>query len=135
MDTIFLFSFFFYINLFHCSLLYFFIVVQFQLSPFPPIALPCPIQHLLPKTLSSPLSLSVGPLYLFPSFLLLSPSPLVMSVCSLFPCLWFFCAHLFCWLRYYHCCLIYLIFIFNFSDICHFFCSEFFLVPQTWHWN
>ena len=59
-----------------------FIVVQLQLSPFPPIALPCPIQPLIPKTNPTPLSLSIGLLYMFPFFPPLSPSPLPSGHCK-----------------------------------------------------
>ena len=47
----------------------------------PPISLPCPVQPSLPKTIPSPLSLSMGPLYMFPSFPPLSCSPLPSGPC------------------------------------------------------
>ena len=71
------------------------------------IPLPCPAQPPFPHSVfPSPLSLSMGPLYMFldltlPLLSLVTPSPPLWSllVCSLFPCLWFYFAScLFCWL-------------------------------------
>ena len=59
-------------------------------SPHPTVALPCPIQPLLPKTIPTLLSLPIGLLHMLPFFPPLSPSLLwSLLVCSLFPCLWF----------------------------------------------
>ena len=86
---------------------FFKIVVQLQLSPFHPhyssLPYPTPTSHIQS---SPPLTLSMGPLYMFLDLILLLPpmTPLrppfwSLSVCSIFPCLWFYFAHLFvCWL-------------------------------------
>ena len=88
-----LFYFFFYYNNY-----IFFIAVQLQLSPFPSHYSPCPTHPHLPHSiLPPPLSLFMGPLYVFlddasPFFpiILLLPPLWLLSVCSLFPCLWFY---------------------------------------------
>ena len=58
---------------------------------FPPIAILCLIQPMVPKTIPNPLSLFMGPLYMVLDFLLLSPvtlSSLPSGHCQL--CLFFF---------------------------------------------
>ena len=52
---------------------------------FTPTALPCPIQSLLPKTIPTPLSLSMGPLYMFLN-LTLPVSPFPSGYCQSGPC-------------------------------------------------
>ena len=47
------------------ALLTFLIVVQLQLSPFSPITLPCLTHAYLPHSIPTPLSVSIGPLYIF----------------------------------------------------------------------
>ena len=80
--------------------MYVFIVILLQLSQFPPIVLPCPSPF--PQSIPTLLSMSTGQLYLvfiwallLSSFILLTPPLLSLSVRSLFPCLWFYFAHLF----------------------------------------
>ena len=90
----------------------FFIVVQLQLSlVFPhysPLPYPPPKSYI--QSSPDPLSLSLGPLYIFLALTLplLSPTKALrapfwsLSVCSLFPCLWFYFAHLFVLLIRFH---------------------------------
>ena len=83
-------------------ILFFLLLFKYSCVHFPPplsLAPPTPTSH----TQSFPsLALSLCPLYLFldnlsPSFPLLPPLSL-LSVCSLFQCLWLYFACLFCWL-------------------------------------
>ena len=68
-----LFYFFFYYNNY-----IFFIAVQLQLSPFPSHYSPCPTHPHLPHSiLPCPLSLSMGPLYMFLDLTLSLLSPLI----------------------------------------------------------
>ena len=53
----------------------FFIIVQVQLSPFPPTTPLCPTHPHLPPSILSPLTLSMCPLYMF----LDDPSPISLS--------------------------------------------------------
>ena len=65
---------------------------------FPLVALPCHITALLPESIPTLLSIPMGPLYMFFDLTLLLlcsiipfPPPLwPLSVCSLFPCLFYF---------------------------------------------
>ena len=72
-----------YLMLYYYCFLYFFIVVQVQLTTFPPYHFPTPQPPHLPPSILPPLVLSMCPLYMFlkplPLFLPLSPptSPLV----------------------------------------------------------
>ena len=59
--------FYFVCNFFYCCSVTVILIL-------PLVALPCPTQLPLSKTILSPLSLSMGPLYLFPFFRPLSPS-------------------------------------------------------------
>ena len=75
------------------------------LPPLLSPALPTPTSY-IPSSLTL-LSLSVGPLYMFlddlsPSFPQYPPTPCLLSFCSLFPCLWFYFAHLFVLLIRFH---------------------------------
>ena len=75
--------------------------MQLQLPPFSPMTLPCPTHPHLPHSIP-PLSLSMGPLYMFlgdlssslPCYLPFPPFWL-LSVCSLFQCLCLYFACLF----------------------------------------
>ena len=93
------------------SLSIYFIVDQLQLSPFPPnyppLSYPTPHTH---SILPSLLSLFIGPLSMFLDLTLPLLSPITslapplwsLSVCSLFPCLWFYFAGLFVLLIRFH---------------------------------
>ena len=89
----------------HVFCFLFLVVVLLQLSQFSPIALPFPPSPLRPLSQSVPtqLPMSVGHLHMFfnqtlslLSSLIPLPTPLwSLSVCSSFPCLWFYFASLF----------------------------------------
>ena len=83
---------------------FFKIVVQLQLSLFStyhsPLSHPSYLQHSILSPPHSPLALTMGPLYMFlnhpsPSFSCYPLPPWLMSVCSLFQCLWLYFACLF----------------------------------------
>ena len=73
-----------------------------------PIALPCPVYPPLPQSVPALLSMSMGHLDLFCNKVLPLVSPLIpfhaplwsLSVSSLFPCLWFYFAVLFCFVLF-----------------------------------
>ena len=91
-----------YVYLKYINLFIFFIVVQLQLSPFPPHYSPLP--YPLPPPTFNPLpAVHVHGSFIhfldlnLPLVLMLPPSTLLrsLSICCLFPCLWFYFARLF----------------------------------------
>ena len=79
-----------------------FLLFSYTCPTFLPIALPCltpPLPQSIPPIVRAhESSIRVPCLAPFPSFPVIPcPPPLwSLSVCSLFPCLWFYFAHLFC---------------------------------------
>ena len=96
------------------------IVFLLQFSQFFPIALFYPAQPLLPQSIPTLLSMSMGALYMFldqtlpllSPVILLHPPPWLLSVCSLFPCLWFYFACLFVLFTRFHLQVDHMIFVF-----------------------
>ena len=78
------------------------------ISHYSPLPYPPHTSHIQPSPFL--LSVSMGPLYMFfdltlPLFSPVTPLPsplLLLSVCSLFPCLWFYFAHLLVLLIRFH---------------------------------
>ena len=100
---------FFFIVYIFLFLFYFFIVVQSQLSPFSPIPTHTTYPHLPHSISPPPLSLSMGPLYMFldntssiSPIMPLLPPLWSLSVCSLFQGPWFYFACLFLLLIRFH---------------------------------
>ena len=97
----------------------------------PPITLPHPTQPHLWHSIPTPSCLYPWVLYtcswmnlpfLFP--IILFPHPLwLLSVCSLFPCLWFYFSHLFVLLIRFH--LFFLLFLSIFYRLCYYSCPLF----------
>ena len=93
-------SFFSFKNFYCFSITVVLIFTQCSHLPYPPHPLvsPYPVVHYHQSFLHVP---SLNPFPSFPHYLLLPPL-WSLSVCSLFPCLWFYFAHLFVLLIRFH---------------------------------